>query len=1315
MAYQTEDQPDFTPPPITPDQAGAILQSLGLPPTPPPGSAEGYGNDPTTGNYPVFGPGGGIDRFISNIPVLGGIKNFTNRQISEGPLFGSLVGTDPRFDGLTPGTPEFQQAQDERRQGFAFGILGPESGGGAARGVQKAADTAAFDLQKAVQRVQDLVSGGSSRSAALDAVEKEFPKIKIADVQTASLDQGTSAAGPFAKTEAGNLSAPVAPGVESALAGINAPAGTAAAGNAVTGERFITRPIEGTSRFDVFDNQTGKSAGMSTTTEEAAQRVADKRNGVAAPAVEAAPVEAPKPAAKPSSITKLSDDQLLAMKEIPDISPSVLRDIEAESNARAARNFMTPEAKLSALQNLIPREAARAIASTLAEHGGNLVGDTRKALYDIIDNAAASRGIPITGAERKSVAKAIIEEGKSIATIKAAKADPKTAPLAARAEQIAENARAGATPIQTVNDTIDAMADHASGGTLFPESAIDPLFARRTPEAGPFFGKNLNADVRAAGEAGTADTATLRAKGVGTIAEPTTTGSNQSLFAEGAIDPVFAPRTPESGPFFGRNLHADVRAAAEAGTADAATLRAKGVGNIAEPTTTGANQSLFAEGATDPLFAHVDPKGGGALPRNTVARQPFNAGQFLRDAIPNLANATRSIVAGADFSAAGRQAFPFLFSHAPSYVKGLGRGVQAMFQTEESLARTTAGFKQSIEATGINAGREGLYLADVGGGLVKGEERYQGIQKLVGKIPVIGGFYGATERAYVGTLNAVRTYSYLGSVKMYDSIAAKTGKEALSLADKQTIAKDINVLSGQGFKLDPKNTSETVLAVAKLSNGLGFAPKFTVARARLIPDTAKSFLNMAWDAGHGHVPNPADVEQVRLGVGYAAGVMAIWQVASAQGLKIGLDPHSTNFGKVDLGPDGNPEIAKATALLETLGFSTQNYSGRVYLDPGQGIGQDIRLLTQLIPPKLGGGVVSSSGKAYDPYTANGAAGQNSPLDIILNFFENKAAPLPGAAIRFFGNKTGDQGDITNNSITSLLIPLVAQSVLSTSGATKPGGSIRPIDDFPGATSVVDAEKQRLKQDIPTPPGVATLSADKQVAYAEQVKQATEKATNDVLKLPEYQKADDATKQALIKKASTAASNIAQKNYGLNIALTGTPQEVVSGTALALAGAGTNQEKGSVLLQIKDAGRLTPDVAAAIDAQRNQPDPKKPNYDLTADEYVKVHQLASSWAQAPAFSYGNPGEWAAAERARAQYMKLQKEFPPEKVGNTSIMDPRLLDFWASAANGNFALFYTKDGSRKTNLVSPERKAIESDPLWKHVGKKPDTTEEIAAAQ
>ena len=74
----------------------------------------------------LFGPEGNIRKAASSIPVLGGAldmgRDMVGEMLSQGPVGSMLLGTDKRFEGLTPGTPEYKAAERERLTGYATNV-----------------------------------------------------------------------------------------------------------------------------------------------------------------------------------------------------------------------------------------------------------------------------------------------------------------------------------------------------------------------------------------------------------------------------------------------------------------------------------------------------------------------------------------------------------------------------------------------------------------------------------------------------------------------------------------------------------------------------------------------------------------------------------------------------------------------------------------------------------------------------------------------------------------------------------------------------------------------------------------------------------------------------------------------------------------------------------------------------------------------------------------------------------------------------------------------------------------------------------------
>jgi len=203
----------------------------------------------------------------------------------------------------------------------------------------------------------------------------------------------------------------------------------------------------------------------------------------------------------------------------------------------------------------------------------------------------------------------------------------------------------------------------------------------------------------------------------------------------------------------------------------------------------------------------------------------------------------------------------------------------------------------------------------------------------------------------------------------------------------------------------------------------------------------------------------------------------------------------------------------------------------------------------------------------------------------------------------------------------------------------------------------------------------------------------------LIQTPEYQKASTADKTKLWDNGMSAAKERAKVDLLVDQVSKLNDPTMRTQLAAIASTTGTNYTSGSALEKMQ----LSPEIISSIDASRSQPDPKKLNYQPAVAELIGAKHLVDAWTSAPEFLYGTPGEWASAARARSQLLVLQKKFPPEKIGNASFTDPRVLEFWATAADGNLALFYTRDGSRKSNLISEERKTIEQDPLWKYATK------------
>ena len=128
---------------------------------------------------------------------------------------------------------------------------------------------------------------------------------------------------------------------------------------------------------------------------------------------------------------------------------------------------------------------------------------------------------------------------------------------------------------------------------------------------------------------------------------------------------------------------------------------------------------------------------------------------------------------------------------------------------------------------------DGLSITDTSGDVLRSEERFVG--NLISKIPVIGKFTDASERAYGGFLNSLRISAYRKLVKQHESLGYTREKNPKEF---KRIAYYVNGATGRGKLGSDKN-------VAKVANIVFFSPRmitgmWSVTNTVFNPNTTKS-------------------------------------------------------------------------------------------------------------------------------------------------------------------------------------------------------------------------------------------------------------------------------------------------------------------------------------------------------------------------------------------------------------------------------------------------------------------------------------------
>ena len=534
--------------------------------------------------------------------------------------------------------------------------------------------------------------------------------------------------------------------------------------------------------------------------------------------------------------------------------------------------------------------------------------------------------------------------------------------------------------------------------------------------------------------------------------------------------------------------------------------------------------------------------------------------------------------------------------------------------------------------------------------------------KLVDKIPVYRALVGAAESGFGLTINSQRFYTFKEGVEA----RARSGRP-MSAKEMAAFNRFLNASTGTG-------TWKALESDSKILNGLFWAPKFVASRIQAPIEPFR-----ALKEGY---PELAKREAQDLIKTFGAG-FAVLQLANAAGFKVGLDPTSSDFGKIVVGNTSfdiwggfqQPAVLVAR-LYEELGQKATT-------KPFDENAIDIlsRFAETKIHPTLGTAVNLVRGEDFvgQPFGPKGGEGLG---ETILSVGQNTVVPLNVETIWEAIKDSVDSGAGAGLAI--------AAGIASTLGV---GVSTYDRPDL-GVTQ----ERNRLAEVLPKEPTFSDLSLVRQTQYQHLVKEAVDVRLTSLLQSPQYQSASDAKKQEILDSNKRAVEREVKVDFALNVAMSGSPDELVPAINGALDAAGTNYLKGQTLEEIRKMGKLTPEVIRSVDARRVEGG-------LTVDEYLRGSQEVKKWLAAPEFVVGSKAEWDAAALAASRLRTLVAD--AKKRGLTNPMaDEDIANFYLYSLGGNrtttqpgwLATLYEKDGSKRDGVVSQERKDIQKSPLW-----------------
>jgi len=262
----------------------------------------------------------------------------------------------------------------------------------------------------------------------------------------------------------------------------------------------------------------------------------------------------------------------------------------------------------------------------------------------------------------------------------------------------------------------------------------------------------------------------------------------------------------------------------------------------------------------------------------------------------------------------------------------------------------------------------GLQITEVDS-LTEMEERY--MSRLVGKLPGVS----HSARAYTGFLDKMRADMFDRLLPEVEAAAKAEGRDADKAV--KDLARYINASTGRGGLGGLEQH-------AVLFNQLLFSPRLLASRL--------SFLNPVWYA---KLDPAVRKEAARAFLQLLGTASAVLFAAHQAGAKVGLDPRSSDFGKIRI---GNTRIDIFGGFQQIVRYAAQIASGAY--------------------------ISSTTGKKMP---LSGGVGQMSRADIALRFGRSKLAPTPSlVADWLYGENMIGQPFSAKQQAISRLTPLLWQ-------------------------------------------------------------------------------------------------------------------------------------------------------------------------------------------------------------------------------------------------------------------------------------------------
>lgn len=349
----------------------------------------------------------------------------------------------------------------------------------------------------------------------------------------------------------------------------------------------------------------------------------------------------------------------------------------------------------------------------------------------------------------------------------------------------------------------------------------------------------------------------------------------------------------------------------------------------------------------------------------------------VKDQIYKLAGATKGIAASMDNSALFRQGWRVLFTNPVIWARAAAQSfvnIAKQLKRKPSNEEVINGIKAEI--WGRENARNGTYdkmKLDIG----ITEEMFP--TSLPSKIPLFGRVFAASETAYKGFLYRLRA----DLADKYVEVAKRSGVDLANKLEIESIGRLTNSLTGRG------NLGKAE-AIAGGLNTVFFSPRFIKSQF--------DFLTLhATDKMSTFARKQAALNLLKVVSGIAI-ILATAKAINPDSVE--LDPTSSDFGKIKI--------------------------GNTRFDITGGMGSMVVLAARLLE-----GQTKSPSTGRITELDSGKYGAPTRQDMVVNYFTNKFAPLPGFIRDLAKKEDFDGAELTPEKRLSKLTPIPAQNAYDT--------------------------------------------------------------------------------------------------------------------------------------------------------------------------------------------------------------------------------------------------------------------------------------------